>query len=79
MIPKLKTIQNAKLLFEHATTKAASYANKSRLDFEALHRSAHEFRTLDRSDQDLATIHKAQSIASPRDETHTEDDDASEP
>ncbi|KAI8238715.1 hypothetical protein K4K57_002829 [Colletotrichum sp. SAR 10_99] len=44
----IQTIQNASTLFEQVNSNVDRYRHRSRLDFEVLHQSAHEFRTVDR-------------------------------
>ncbi|KAF4845384.1 hypothetical protein CGCSCA4_v006833 [Colletotrichum siamense] len=52
----IQTIQNASTLFEQVNSNVDRYRHRSRLDFEVLHQSAHEFRTVDRSEQHMAMI-----------------------
>ncbi|KAF5483230.1 hypothetical protein CGCF413_v014643 [Colletotrichum fructicola] len=56
----IQTIQNASTLFEQVNSNVDRYRHRSRLDFEVLHQSAHEFRTVDRSEQHMAMIHGAE-------------------
>ncbi|KAF9878119.1 fungal specific transcription factor [Colletotrichum karsti] len=65
----IKTIQNASLLFEQVNSNADQYRHTSRRDFEALHLSAHEFRTVDRSEQHMALIRDAQQRVESMEDT----------
>ncbi|KAF3801523.1 hypothetical protein GCG54_00014739 [Colletotrichum gloeosporioides] len=56
----IQTIQNASTLFEQVNSNVDRYRHRSRLDFEVLHQSAHEFRTIDRSEQHMAMIRGAE-------------------
>lgn len=56
----IKTIQNSSLLYERATSERRLYRGKSRFDFEVLHQSVHEYRVVDRSDQHIQQIHRAE-------------------
>ncbi|KAM5349161.1 hypothetical protein ACJ41O_008984 [Fusarium nematophilum] len=57
----IKTIQNASLLYKRATEDSGRYQGRSRADFETLHQSIHEYRIVDRSDQHLQQIHRAEN------------------
>ncbi|KAF0320503.1 fungal specific transcription factor [Colletotrichum asianum] len=56
----IQTIQNASKSFEQVNSNVDRYRHRSRLDFEVLHQSAHEFRTVDRSEQHMAMIRGAE-------------------
>ncbi|KAH7121599.1 hypothetical protein EDB81DRAFT_700522 [Dactylonectria macrodidyma] len=62
----IKTIQNSSLVYERATSESRPYRGKSRRDFETLHQSIHEFRVIDRSDQHIEQIHRAEQDATNR-------------
>ncbi len=47
---KIKTLQSASLLYRRAATEGR-YRGRTRADFYNLHQSAHEFRIIDRSEQ----------------------------
>ncbi|KAI9164169.1 hypothetical protein HJFPF1_05809 [Paramyrothecium foliicola] len=68
----LRTIHNASNLFKRVNEDAQRFRNKSRQDFEILHHSAHEFRTIDRTEQHLATI---RSVDNASEEPETQADD----
>ncbi|KAL6408824.1 putative transcriptional regulatory protein PB1A11.04c [Ilyonectria robusta] len=67
----IKTIQNSSLLYERATSDSRPYKGKSRFDFETLHQSVHEFRIIDRSDQHIQQIHRAEQDATSQANTLT--------
>ncbi|KAH7121750.1 hypothetical protein B0J13DRAFT_567218 [Dactylonectria estremocensis] len=62
----IKTIQNSSLLYERATSESRPYRGKTRVDFETLYQSIHEFRVIDRSDQHIEQIHRAEQDATNR-------------
>ena len=58
---QVKTLRNAAVLYEAATSDRQRYRNKSRFDFDTLHQSVHEFRIVDRSEQHMQQIHRAET------------------
>lgn len=68
----VKTAKNASVLFERATTDRQRYKNKSRFDFDVLHQSIHEYRIVDRSEQHMQQINRAETQpASPAEASGT--------
>ncbi|KAF5007728.1 hypothetical protein FDECE_5976 [Fusarium decemcellulare] len=55
----IKTIQNSSLLYKRAAEDSSRFRGRSRADFETLHQSIHEYRIVDRSDQHLQQIRRA--------------------
>ncbi|KAM4068061.1 fungal specific transcription factor [Hirsutella rhossiliensis] len=58
-----KTIRQASLLYERATKDKARYRGRTRDDFDTLHRSLHEFRVVDRSDDHHRELDGVESAA----------------
>ncbi len=56
---KIKTIQQASLLYSRAVENRLRYQGRTRTDFDVLHQSIHEFRGIDRSDQHTQEIDEA--------------------
>ena len=65
---QVKTLRTASVLYERATSDRQLYRNKTRFDFEALHHSVHEYRVVDRSEEHMQQINRAETQpASPVD------------
>ncbi|KAJ5610726.1 hypothetical protein N7510_007445 [Penicillium lagena] len=56
----IKTVKHASLLYERAAADKAWYQGSSRADLDILHQSIHEFRVVDRSDQQIREIEGAE-------------------
>jgi hypothetical protein len=64
-IGKITTVNHASLLYQRAVVNRSRYQGKSRVDFDVLHQSIHEFRVIDRSDQHMQEIEGAEREAAP--------------
>ncbi|KAE8389360.1 hypothetical protein BDV23DRAFT_194428 [Aspergillus alliaceus] len=60
----VSTLKHASILYQRASTDRGRYLGKSRMDFDHLHQSIHEFRVVDRSNEHMQEIEGAEGMVS---------------